>query len=234
MTVEDLGVQVPTSAESYKLLLYEEGAFFKAHRDTEKTPGMFGTLVICLPSEHTGGEVHLSHDGKKMVLETGPTSQFDLSTLAWYSDVQHAIQPIKSGYRPVLTYNLVQIAGVRKPTAELLDENHSRLEKLLRTWKRDFDYLDMFVHPFEHKYTEASLRASNLKDRDGALGNYLQNVCSANGVYFFLANMTHETCEDQYGDGDDDQTTLYHVTNPSGQVIRDSMYLDHETFLPKI
>ncbi|KAM5347057.1 hypothetical protein ACJ41O_010062 [Fusarium nematophilum] len=42
-------------AELYKNLLYEPGAMFKAQKDTEKAPGMFGTLVICLPSEHTGG-----------------------------------------------------------------------------------------------------------------------------------------------------------------------------------
>lgn len=40
------------SAELYKLLLYEEGAFFKPHRDSEKVPGMFGTLIICLSSRH--------------------------------------------------------------------------------------------------------------------------------------------------------------------------------------
>ena len=53
--VANIGVQVAASAQPYKLLLYEEGAFFKAHRDTEKVSGMFGTLVVCLPSVHTGG-----------------------------------------------------------------------------------------------------------------------------------------------------------------------------------
>ena len=37
-------------AELYKLLLYERGAFFRKHQDSEKAPGMFGTLAICLPS----------------------------------------------------------------------------------------------------------------------------------------------------------------------------------------
>ncbi|MCB0047245.1 MAG: hypothetical protein KDD92_17600 [Caldilineaceae bacterium] len=31
--------------EQYKLLVYAEGSFFTAHRDTEKTPNMFATLV---------------------------------------------------------------------------------------------------------------------------------------------------------------------------------------------
>lgn len=45
------------SAELYKLLIYDEGGFFSAHRDTEKAGGMFGTLVVVLPSAHRGGEL---------------------------------------------------------------------------------------------------------------------------------------------------------------------------------
>src|SRR6266436_955562 len=33
--------KVPVSAELYKLLVYDKGGFFLAHRDTEKSPGMF-------------------------------------------------------------------------------------------------------------------------------------------------------------------------------------------------
>ena len=36
-------------SELYKLLVYEKGSFFKKHRDSEKTRGMFGTLVVNLP-----------------------------------------------------------------------------------------------------------------------------------------------------------------------------------------
>ena len=47
--------------EPYKLLVYEEGSFFVSHRDTEKIPNMFATLVVNLPSQHTGGELIFSH-----------------------------------------------------------------------------------------------------------------------------------------------------------------------------
>ena len=47
----DLGCEgVAVSAEFYKLLIYDEGGFFVAHRDSEKTGGMFGTLVVVLPT----------------------------------------------------------------------------------------------------------------------------------------------------------------------------------------
>ena len=41
----------------YKLLLYEPGGHFKPHQDTEKHQGMFGTLIVQLPSEFTGGDL---------------------------------------------------------------------------------------------------------------------------------------------------------------------------------
>lgn len=72
--VEGLGVdpEVTVEAQSYKLLLYEEGAFFKAHKDSEKVPEMFASLIICLPScsEHAGGDVHLTHRSEQRVLNT--------------------------------------------------------------------------------------------------------------------------------------------------------------------
>ena len=33
----------------YKMVLYKKDGHFKPHRDTEKEPGMFGTLIIQLP-----------------------------------------------------------------------------------------------------------------------------------------------------------------------------------------
>ena len=42
------------SATLYKLLVYETGGLFRPHRDTEKADGMFGTLVLVLPSAHSG------------------------------------------------------------------------------------------------------------------------------------------------------------------------------------
>ncbi len=90
-------------AELYKLLLYEEGAFFKPHQNSEKAPGMFGTLVICLPSAHQGGELILKHGNDTVTLETSPTSDFDMSYASWYSDVFHEVKPVTSGHRLVLT-----------------------------------------------------------------------------------------------------------------------------------
>ena len=62
---EGLGVSEPVTAELYKLLIYEKGSFFVSHRDTEKAPGMFATLVLALPSASTGGELVVRHAGAR-------------------------------------------------------------------------------------------------------------------------------------------------------------------------
>ncbi|KAK9794904.1 hypothetical protein WJX73_002418 [Symbiochloris irregularis] len=42
------------TAKLYKLNLYQPGDFFKSHLDTPRD-GLIGSLVVCLPHEHTGG-----------------------------------------------------------------------------------------------------------------------------------------------------------------------------------
>ncbi len=72
---EGLGVSGPVQAEFYKLLVYGEGDFFVSHRDTEKAAGMFGTLVVVLPSIHTGGELVVRHWGRKRSSICGAKTQ---------------------------------------------------------------------------------------------------------------------------------------------------------------
>jgi len=223
---KDLGVQGEFRAEPYKLLLYEEGAFFKAHRDSEKVPGMFGTLVVCLPSEHSGGEVRLLHGKEERILETSPTSAFDLSVLAWYSDVSHEVCPVTAGYRLVLTYNLVQDQTVPKQRATVLDESHARLERLLVSWKTDYPNLAKLVYPLEHQYTQASASLRNLKGHDAAKGKYIDRLCSKNGFYWFLARLTKEDEEEEYEE--EDSYSLDHIVTPGGTAFDLKLEIDVE------
>ena len=52
---------VPTvvglKAELYKLNIYPRGGFFNVHVDTPRSEKMFGSLVVCLPTNFTGGEL---------------------------------------------------------------------------------------------------------------------------------------------------------------------------------
>lgn len=87
LCAEKLGVPLATrpyiKAELYKLLLYEEGAHFKPHRDSEKAPGMFATLAICLPSHFEGGELVLEFGEERLTWDSSKSSLADVSVAAW-------------------------------------------------------------------------------------------------------------------------------------------------------
>ena len=229
--VKDLGVGIKCRAEPYKLLLYEEGAFFKAHRDSEKVPGMFGTLVICLPSKHTGGEVHLSHGKEKRLLETAPNSSFDISSLAWYSDVEHEVRQVKSGHRLVLTYNLVQDQSLPRQAASLLDASHSSFNRLLRIWNQEFTWREVLVYPLGHQYTEASLCLDSLKGSDAAKGQICQQLCPKNDFYLFLGRITKDEANDEYGDEEEVDYSLNNIVTTAGTPIRMDITLEKSDIL---
>ena len=96
-------------AELYKLNIYAYGGFFKAHVDTPRSEKMFGSLVVCLPAQFTGGELIVRHHKEEIKYDWSSTASDTSSTLHWaafFSDVEHEILPVSEGYRVTLTYNL--------------------------------------------------------------------------------------------------------------------------------
>lgn len=62
--VKDLGIKTSVHVELCKLNLYEKDALLSnSRRDNNRKPGVFGSLVIYLSSQHDGGRIHLSHGG---------------------------------------------------------------------------------------------------------------------------------------------------------------------------
>ena len=93
-------------ASLHKLLIYRPGDHFKAHRDAVHEPGMFGTLIVELPSVYEGGELTLKHGGETVEV-AHPNDGSSVFFTALYADVEHQVHPITSGARVVLTYNLI-------------------------------------------------------------------------------------------------------------------------------
>ncbi|KAH9452480.1 hypothetical protein MJO28_008622 [Puccinia striiformis f. sp. tritici] len=184
-----LGIEGPIILELYKMLIYEKGAMFKAHTDTQRTPGMFGTLIICLPAAHTGGEVVVRHSGEQKTLKTSDASQ---SFACWYSDVTHEVLPVTSGYRCVLTYNLLGKPGHTWPAAIGVDLQKCRLQELLQNWLRDLDIDDSesvpshIYHALDYEYTEAAISFEVLKAEDFARVQSLQALAGELHFEVFL------------------------------------------------
>ena len=110
---EGLGVSEPVAAELYKLLVYDEGSFFVSHRDTEKSPGMFATLVLALPSISTGGEFVVRHKGREVRLDLRCEEPSEIAYAAFYADCVHEVLPVTAGCRATLVYNLVRTRCAR-------------------------------------------------------------------------------------------------------------------------
>ena len=103
---EELGL--PSScalrAEFHSMLVYEQGQFFLPHQDSEKDDAMVGSLVVTLPSKHTGGDLVVEKNGKTVV---GRGSASKLALVAFYADCRHEVKPVKTGNRITLTFNLL-------------------------------------------------------------------------------------------------------------------------------
>ena len=97
------------------MLLYEEGGFFVGHRDTEKVPGMFATLVVGLPSSFAGGELVVRHKGREARLDLQSNDPAEVAFAAFYADCVHEVLPVTEGCRLILVYNLVRRARGQPP-----------------------------------------------------------------------------------------------------------------------
>ena len=96
-------------AELYKLNVYPPGGFFKPHVDTPQSGQMFGSLVVCLPTQFSGGELVVRHQNEEIKYDWSSTSSDSSTSLSWamfFSDIEHEVLPVTEGYRVTLTYNL--------------------------------------------------------------------------------------------------------------------------------
>lgn len=78
---------------------------FKPHVDTPRADTQFASLVVCFPAAHTGGELMVRHDGREVMFDWSEDNQ-QIQWAAFYSDCEHEVLPVTSGYRLTITYNL--------------------------------------------------------------------------------------------------------------------------------
>lgn len=182
------GVRV--SAELYKLLVYDEGGFFKAHRDTEKTDGMFGTLVIVLPSSHGGGELVVRHAGREVVLNLSGGDVSELTFAAFYSDCEHEVRRITAGNRVCLVYNLIQQRGGpgrHAPlTAPLYDAEVIGAAEIIERTFAGVGAPGKLAWLLKHQYSPAGLSFNGLKGEDAARVQVLQRAAERAQCAFHL------------------------------------------------
>ena len=177
-------------AELHAMLVYGKGQFFLPHQDSEKDDAMVGTLVVSLPSAHTGGELVVEHGGESV---TYRTSKEDLSFVAFYADCRHQVRPVKSGYRVTLTLNLLadsepgaQGAGPVADLAHCLTE-HFTTPATRRYGRTDPAPPNRLVYLLDHEYTQRGLNWSRLKGVDAERVALLRAAVERAGCQAVLA-----------------------------------------------
>jgi 2OG-Fe(II) oxygenase superfamily len=89
------------------VIVYEKGGKFTRHKDTPRTANLVGTLVVGLPIAHEGGAFTIVDGGKKHVVDwSGKPTRDEVKWVALFSDLDHAVEPVKSGARVTLVYSL--------------------------------------------------------------------------------------------------------------------------------
>jgi len=193
---DGLGVIDPVTAEFHKLLVYGPGSFFVGHRDTEKAPGMFATLVVVLPSSFEGGDLLVRHRGREACLTLRCGEPAEAAFAAFYADCVHEVLPVTEGYRLTLAYNLVRAGKGRLPKPPDYEEQQVGIAALLQTWRdsrtHSDDVPEKLVYLLEHAYTPAELGFAALKGADAAAAGVLATAATQARFDLHLALLTVE------------------------------------------
>lgn len=97
-----LGHPTEVSLKVHKLILYKESDYFEEHIDNEHVENMIMTLSVALPTKNlVGGNLIFGTDGLHQVNDK-------LTLVQFYHDTKHQVSPVESGYRLVLTFDVIQ------------------------------------------------------------------------------------------------------------------------------
>ena len=195
-TVHDKLGLPPTAeltADLHSFLVYEPGQFFVTHQDTEKDDSMIGTLVVTLPSRHTGGELVVGLGNEQRAYHAVTPA---LSVVAFYADCRHEVRKVRSGCRITLTYNLLLHGDTSHPRQEGDDANVAELTELLHehfcTPVRKYHdgpaiTLSRLVYVLDHEYTPRALGWRRLKGADAHIAARLRAAADSAGCEAILA-----------------------------------------------
>jgi 2OG-Fe(II) oxygenase superfamily len=177
-------------AELHSMLVYGKGQFFLPHQDSEKHDAMVGTLVVSLPSAHTGGELVIDHAGESNAYRA---SKEELTFVAFYADCRHEVTPVRSGYRLTLTFNLLsgaetpaQAAGPATELVHCLTE-HFTTPATPRYGGRDLRPPSRLVFLLDHEYTQRGLNWRRLKGADAERATLVRAAAEQAGCETVLA-----------------------------------------------
>lgn len=201
---EEMGVTGEIFTDPYKLLIYEEGGHFLPHQDTEKIPGMFGTLIIALPSKHKGGALCVRHNNKEVIVRFDSDSMTrHFQHIAFFADCEHEVKKVTDGYRVCLVFNL----ALKKTTTKELNPDTSiyteQLIPILEELKPGLKG-ELKAILLSHQYTPEQFALKTLKNEDFTKAKALIEAAKSVGYDAYLGLVTLHQSGELEGGGYDE------------------------------
>ena len=155
---------------------------------------MVGSLVIVFPTPHSGGELVLRHGEKEWTFDgaslISSQSSSSIAYIAFYSDVEHEVLKVTSGYRITITYNLYQLPSsidVREPSSSIVQNiaGLTNFKGTLETMLRDKTFLPnggilgfglWYQYPVTYETKMKDLK-DRLKGSDALIWNTCSDLC---------------------------------------------------------
>ncbi|KUI64509.1 hypothetical protein VM1G_00675 [Cytospora mali] len=97
-------------AKLHSLTVYSAPSGNFSPHDTPRSEQQFGTLVVCLPSVHKGGDLKIHHQGQERVYNWGLLSGTHIQWAAFHSDEEDELSEVTEGKRITLTFNLYWVS----------------------------------------------------------------------------------------------------------------------------
>ena len=207
--------EMEVSTELFKLLLCKPGGNVKLELETKKSHGVFGTLIVQLPSEFTGGDLTVSHAGRNVVINMCQEGSSSFCVVAfYYSDCEFDLHAVASGYRLVLVYNLTYNwcrVQTPAPSAGRLVDRANILQSLvvdimqflLVRYTNNREKMPRMCWGLEHQYSDNDLQAMGVRLLRGVDRSVVETLVAVNQkmdlkekYVMFLAKAVKETSMD--------------------------------------
>lgn len=181
----DMGIKGTIESNLYKFLLYEKGCFFRRHRDNERLPRMFGTLVLEMPSTYQGASLKVwSPTCPQDIKSFSMSDQSKAHFAAFYADCFHEVTELTAGHRAAFIFSLQTKTGKIPPQPADQSVAQAMADQMERfTHESDSDYDPVHLGKpkklalvLSHSYTKKGLEEQGiqaLKGKDRAVAELI-------------------------------------------------------------
>ncbi|KAJ7115408.1 hypothetical protein C8R44DRAFT_794600 [Mycena epipterygia] len=182
--------------------------------DSDVSGHTFSHLIAVLPGRHEGGQLHFRHGGATKSLDTAHESGRLTSLVAAYSNLEHTMSAVTSGYRLSLVYDILQptLDGGSCPSLPDMQTVERKLRNVLLSWRKDRseNAAASLASLLQHKYDNISnFCAESLTGRDALLVSHLRPLARDLGFRVLFAHIRFTVLSTALASEDGDSDGYY-------------------------